>query len=351
MARSSLRLLVFLTCLFPLAVFADGGPEHQVSSDSYGVSGGNVNHRSRAFCCGGTLGSLLVDSGAVQHILSNNHVLARTDQAQLGEDITQPGLIDNSCQPSEIVADLSAYPPLGSNVDAAIAQLRSGAMNSSGTILDVGDISTAVRSPTVGLAVAKSGRTTGFTTSTIEAVNANINVQYQAGCGMGRRFTVSYTGQIVIGGSGFSAGGDSGSLVVSNDGGCPQPVGLLFAGSSTSTIANPAGEVLTKVGNALGKSVSFAGSCISTSRIRRISPIESLPQEELNRADKILTQYRFELMEQPSVIGTAIGASPGTRNAEIVIYVDISEGLRPELPAELDGIPVRVVLTDPFVAF
>ena len=54
-------------------------------------------------CCGGTLGSLIQNSSVPpkQYLLSCNHVLARSDQAQAGaeEEIIQPGLIDNNCTP------------------------------------------------------------------------------------------------------------------------------------------------------------------------------------------------------------------------------------------------------------
>jgi hypothetical protein len=56
---------------------------------------------------------------ALNTSLVNNHILSRQDQAVAGEDISQPGLIDNSCQPATIVADFTAAPALGSNVDAA----------------------------------------------------------------------------------------------------------------------------------------------------------------------------------------------------------------------------------------
>src|SRR5256885_9855843 len=81
--------------------------QYQTRNTHFGVSGGNINDISRRFCCSGTLGSL-VSNGTTQYILSNNHVLARTDQAAAGEDISQPGLIDNNCQTPPIVADLTA---------------------------------------------------------------------------------------------------------------------------------------------------------------------------------------------------------------------------------------------------
>ena len=55
--------------------------------------------------------------------------------------------------------------------------------------------------------------------------------------------------QIVITPGTFSAGGDSGSLIVVNSvgsGSDRRPVGLLFAGSSSYTIANPIDAVLTE---------------------------------------------------------------------------------------------------------
>ena len=234
---------------------ADGGANHRVRNLHLGVSGGNVNDASRRFCCSGTLGALVTD-GTNKYILSNNHVLGRGDQAVAGDDISQPGLIDSNCNPATIVADYTGASPLGSNVDAAVAQLRPGLMDSTGSIEDIGVPGSSVVNPSVGLGVAKSGRTTGFTTGTISSINTSVNVQYTRDCGGGKKFLVSYTNQVVINSSTFSAGGDSGSLIVTNNA-QHNPVALLFAGSSSSTIGNPIGEVLTKLGTALGRTFSF----------------------------------------------------------------------------------------------
>src|SRR4029078_2866829 len=141
------RFTTLLTLLFVTAVLiggslltsglADSGANHRVRNMHFGVSGGNVNDINSRFCCSGTLGARVSD-GTTQYILSNNHVLARGDQAAAGEDVSQPGLIDNNCNVSTVVADFTIASPLGSNVDAAIAQLRSGQMDSSGFIEDVG---------------------------------------------------------------------------------------------------------------------------------------------------------------------------------------------------------------------
>jgi hypothetical protein len=139
-------VLALAACMLTIApsLYADGGANHQVVSANYGVSGGNINDTTRRFCCSGTLGSL-VQSGTNQYILSNNHVLARGDQAAAGEDVSQPGLIDNGCQVPRIVADFTTAPALGSNVDAAIAQLRSGTMNTTGSIEDIGTLAAWLR--------------------------------------------------------------------------------------------------------------------------------------------------------------------------------------------------------------
>ena len=143
----------------------------------FGVSGGNIKDISRLYCCSGTLGALLTN-GVTQYILSNNHVLARQDKAVAGEDISQPGLIDNGCSPATIVADFTKAVTLGNNVDCAVAALRAGTMDSTGFIEGIGTISSTVATPSVGMAVVKSGRTTGTTTGT---TNAHLQLR-AAGC-------------------------------------------------------------------------------------------------------------------------------------------------------------------------
>lgn len=359
-------LLLFSSLL--TAGLADGGANHRVRNQHFGVSGGNVLDRSSSFCCSGTLGALVTD-GTNRYILSNNHVLGRSDQAVAGEDVSQPGMIDANCAITTIVADFTAAAPLGpSNVDAAIAQLRTGQMDSTGFIEDIGVPGSSIVVPTVGLGVAKSGRTTGFTTGTISSINTSVNVGYQKGCNQGKKFTVSYTGQIVINSSTFSAGGDSGSLIVTNNA-SHNPVGLLFAGSSTTTIANPVSLVLTRLGSTLGRTLSFVGgggaAAATTSsdatqgggggRRPFIPGIEGLlpqlPEQAAERASAILENHRANLMFQPGVMGVGVGASGRTDGeASIVIYVNKDAGQKPILPDSIEGIPVTVVLTDEFIA-
>jgi hypothetical protein len=324
--------------------------QYQQRNTHFGVSGGNINDITRLYCCSGTLGSL-VTAGGTKYILSNNHVLARQDQAATGEDISQPGLIDSGCQPATIVADYSAAVTLGQNVDCAVAALRTGQMDSTGYIEGEGVISSSVTSPSVGLGVQKSGRTTGHTTGTIGSINTSVSVQYQLQCGKGRKYTVSYTNQVVINSSTFSAGGDSGSLIVTNAS-CPHPVALLFAGSSSSTIGNPIGEVLTKLGVLPGLSgMSFVGGCTGAGIEGAGAQSFQLQQQALDRASRVLEQNRNDLMSKPAVLGVGLGALEDNSQPAIVVYVDKTSQANPQLPDQVDNIPVRIIMTDPFIAF
>lgn len=333
--------------LFPSQTLADGGANHQVRNQHFGVSGGNVNDHSRSFCCSGTLGSLL-QSGTTKYILSNNHVLDISGTGTIGDDISQPGLIDNNCAVSTVVADLSGAAALGSNVDAAIAQLRTGQMDGTGYIEDIGVPSSVIKNATVGLSVAKSGRTTGFTTGTISSVNTSVSIRYQPVCGRGGGTVVNYTNQVVINSSTFSAGGDSGSLIVTNNGTCHQPVALLFAGSSTTTIGNPIGTVLSTLNAATGLSLTFVGTTCGTAKAD-LDP-GTLTEATVAAATAILEPHLGELMATPGIIGAGIGASKADLGqAAIVIYIDNTKGFRPKLPREIEGMRVRVIKTDPFV--
>ena len=74
------------------------------------------------------------------------------------------------------------------------------------------------------------------------AINATVNVGYDSG-------VARFVNQIIITPGNFSAGGDSGSLIVVEKGkDARKPVGLLFAGSTSITVANPIGAVLSRFG-------------------------------------------------------------------------------------------------------
>ena len=105
--------------------------------------------------------------------------------------------------------------------------------------------------------VAKSGRSTGLTCSTVLSVNVNTSVEYNKSCdGTGATFTVDYNNQVDIAGGAFGAEGDSGSLIVSQD--TADPVALLYGGSDTDTVANPVAPVLNFFASG-GNTVTFVG--------------------------------------------------------------------------------------------
>src|SRR5205085_1685703 len=152
---TALTLTLGLVLLSAGLLHADAIADHQamVRPLQMGTSGGNIKDRSTMWCCSGTLGALVTD-GSVQYVLSNNHVLARTNDGivtkgtVLGDAIIQPGLIDEApvCaqDATDTVANLSRFVPISfkkgttNDVDAAIAQLF---VTSDGSILGVGAVS------------------------------------------------------------------------------------------------------------------------------------------------------------------------------------------------------------------
>jgi hypothetical protein len=251
-ASSAFLLLVVMSLVAVPGAFADGGAQHQTSLARpipLGVSGGSAADRDGGFCCGGTLGGLVEDCSGNRYLLSNNHVLGRTNRALAGEDVIQPGLIDSSCRSnaSAVVADFTEYVEISfdqdNRVDAAIARVRSGAVDTSGAQLDIGSVSANPIAPSNGMSVQKDGRTSGHTTGTVVANDVTVVVAYGKKCGAGGGPGAVMVDQFRISDGSFSTSGDSGSMIYTS-GSNPRPVGLLFAGSSTSTIANKITNVL-----------------------------------------------------------------------------------------------------------
>jgi hypothetical protein len=262
-AQRGVNVQIELTDKFrSMAKPGGGGTSHtakQTPPIQLGTSGGWRFDLANGFCCGGTLGSLVLIGGQ-QHILSNYHVLeadivsgGNSRVAQTGDPVIQPGLIDVNCTAAtaQDVATLVKKSSLpGSNVDCAVAQIIPGMVRSDGAILEIGTISSQTIAASINQAVKKSGRTTGLTRSSVSGLNATISVQYDNECAGGVAFTKTFTGQIVVRntGSRFLNSGDSGSLMVQDVATNPRAVGLLFAGSSSTAIANPIGQVLSFLG-------------------------------------------------------------------------------------------------------
>ena len=229
-------------------------------------------------------------SGEEHYILSNNHVAANSNDTSLGVTIWQPGRADGGSNvdqfarlteyvrirfddeengngkkssaslawrawkwPANLVADLLGCPyrlvvarpnqldqPYPNLIDAAIAQVILES-NVDFDIPEIGEIQ-GIADLQLGDRVQKTGRTTEHTTGMVEVVGAESVVNYGPGKG-----DATFGDQIVIrADSGdFSAGGDSGSAIVTEDNVLG---GLLFAGGSGVTIANKISNVVSLMG-------------------------------------------------------------------------------------------------------
>jgi hypothetical protein len=328
-----------------------------------GTSGGNKTDQAasggKLFCCSGTLGSLVSRSGNF-YILSNNHVLDKSGQGTAGDPISQPGLADTNCgeQPNTIVANLSQAAPLGSsNVDAAIAQIASGQVDTTGSILDLAAVgqpaapSSTVATPAVGQSVAKSGDATGLTCSTVEAIDTAVRVSYSTSCAGSSTFTETLDNQVAVSGSQFSSSGDSGSLIVTSDN--ARPLALLFAGSDTATIANPISEVLSalqdpgsgeipKMVGGPDHAVACSGASQQQVTASQKKATANLPQSEIARAAAARDRHAEELMTDPSISRIDIGQSEDNP-AESALLLVVNQQPQKTIPVELDGVRTKVV--------
>ncbi len=220
---------------------------------------GHYTDRYRPVFCGSGIGHPQVTAGTLGcmvtkeeglYLLSNNHVLAATNSAAVGDLIYQPGPLDGGSQKDAIaIIDSRAdVVPLHFNlgavneVDAALALT-----NVDETIPEMqGGIALDDNQPAdayVGMEVQKVGRSTGHTMGTVIGLHARIRVNYENG-----RYA-QFQNQIAIqrpDGLPFSQGGDSGALILSVRP-C-QPVGLLFAGGDLITFANPLRSVMDCLG-------------------------------------------------------------------------------------------------------
>ena len=246
----------------PLVAFQD--PKIRYRPAPGGVSVGHY------LITAGTFGVTVKRDGK-RYILSNNHVLANSNDADIGDDILQPGPYDGGSRPGDVIAKLADFIPIefdgggggGGGSDCPIANSAAGVLNALSSaagrksrlkavventpgqnlvdaaiaepvnqsdikddILQIGNVS-GVAEGTLGSSVKKFGRTTEFTTGTILQTDVTSAVSYGSGN------TATFVDQLMAGA--MSAGGDSGSAVLNDNN---EVVGLLFAGSSSSTIIN-----------------------------------------------------------------------------------------------------------------
>ena len=196
----------------------------------------------------GTLGAFVRDADGRVLLLSNNHVLADTDRAAVGDPVLSPGPADGGRPDTDRVATLTSFERLsadGNRLDLALAAVDDPALVGGNSVPE-GTLAGVVEEVLDGVEVAKVGRTTGHTVGEITAVELDgVTVDY----GRGDVFSFDDCVEVEGDGRSFSDGGDSGSLVYVRDG--LQVVGLLFAGSTTGgdggtglTYCNPAAVAL-----------------------------------------------------------------------------------------------------------
>jgi len=374
----------------PSTVFPNDQSLAQTPPVKLGTSGANANDLGAKVCCLGTLGSLWTKTGVTNPvILSNNHVLDRSGQGAAGEAINQPlqlACTAPTAPPPITVAHLTqgaalkplanetTQPCLGdtskaalcghapSNVDAAIAEIVAGQVDASGTILDLGpvgasSIAAAAPSSVIGAAalnegVSKSGRTTGLTCSTVQSLSTTVLINYEATCGdTTPSFTAYFTGQVVIAGGTFSAGGDSGSLIV--DTGTARAVGLLYGGDSTSTVANPIADVINAFGGPAAFTIVGGGDhpvgCVqqaSASAAQVGTAQSALIPAERQRVATVQKARAQSLMRDFGFASVQIGPSADNPK-EGALVLHVSGKSVPAVPAVIDGVRTRLVFDDP----
>jgi hypothetical protein len=190
----------------------------------------------------GTLG-FLARRGDELLVVSNNHVLARENQAVAGDPILQPGLADGG-QSSDQFAQLATWLPLEfggerNQVDAAMANVEEGEVSNQQLN---GDILAEPAVAVQNCVVRKHGRTTGLTHGVLYDTSATIKLRYPQGMAV-------LSDQVLIkglDGKPFSAPGDSGSLVVEDS--SNQPLALLCGGSPRFTLASKIQAILEGLG-------------------------------------------------------------------------------------------------------
>lgn len=276
----------------------DGIPTDVIENTYKALS---LTTRQRPCAAGFSIGHLRITAGtfggAVKRgtaeewlCLTNNHVGAESNGGSPGDHILQPGKADGGVDPTDWWATLEEYvtihfdggglppkknqalgrawwaavravgnagawaarcpyrvrvgplaidQPTPNLVDAAICRPRGDVLDP--RVYGLGPVA-GVRDLTLGERVQKTGRTTEHTNGMVEGVNGQVSVQYGAGQ------IATFDDQVFIrsvDAGEFSAGGDSGSWILTPD---MFVGGLLFAGGGGQTIANKMSHVQALLG-------------------------------------------------------------------------------------------------------
>lgn len=273
------------------AVYFSGNPTTQELDQRLRPcpAGFSVGHKD---ITAGTFGAAVKTQGDDWLALTNNHVGANSNDARIGDAWLQPGPHDGGTMPADLWARLEAFVEINfqdalpgkknntiarawwgfikalgnsgaklarcpyrvrvgreniqqdmpNTVDAAIGRVLGPEMLTP-VVAPWGMIAGISDAP-LGTRVRKAGRTTEHTFGTVTGVEASVSVNYSSIPG---QKLAPFAHQIIIEGDGgdFSAGGDSGSIILNDDN---YAVGLLFAGGGGQTIANPISEVVRLLG-------------------------------------------------------------------------------------------------------
>ncbi|NKY40897.1 peptidase S32, partial [Cellulomonas septica] len=191
----------------------------------------------------GTLGVVVVERHTGRALaLTNWHVAAGDGLEDVGSRWVQPALADGAARGDQF--GLLVRGTLTDRIDAAVVAIAPGAAWVPG-VVGIGAVTGSA--PAVdGSVVRKHGRTTGLRTGRVVSTDFTTSVDFGPGIGW-RTLRDQIRVEPDEGQPSFSAGGDSGSVVVDEDG---KVVGLLWAGEGDGSfsVANPIAAVLSTLG-------------------------------------------------------------------------------------------------------
>lgn len=238
----------YLSLIQPVLDLAREEIDVQITGNVYPQSIERQDYYKRPLCIGisishshwlaraGTLGCFVRKRGQSDLlILSNNHILANKNNAQIGDPIIQPAREDNGNQDTDEIASLEKFVSIRTEemnfVDAAIALVKNAEVENPSELRGIGSLRGFYNKQELEdseeFTVAKVGRKTGETWGRINALEvASFSMDYSndlKNCRFNSVIAIEGTGN-----KAFSQPGDSGSIIVNKYG---YAVALLFAGS------------------------------------------------------------------------------------------------------------------------
>jgi hypothetical protein len=176
--------------------------------------------------------------------LSNNHVYAQSNEAELGDEILQPGPLDGGQLGNDTIGKLAGYLPVedGAKADVAARTVDRALDNPRPLGLPETYGQSIHRGPASelkGETVVNTGRTLGVRWADVGRTGASINVGYGDDRG-----SIRLRNQVISGN--MAEGGQSGSAVYREKTGAL--CGILFAASDSSTIFTHVNQIEANFG-------------------------------------------------------------------------------------------------------